>query len=248
MGAPVLQITEEMNSEFQALNFEGLETLVEVKTEAQIKREKWDKSKLTYFSGSEMERLCGYETKSELPDGAYSYISEKVYETVFGEKYKSDIFETEDVLRGRKYELPAVSAVEKETNISFSYTGENQKFFKRGGFGATPDGLSKMYSLEIKCPNFANHNKYKRMKKGEDLKKFEKKYWYQVQSEMFVTKRDKAIFASFYVNEKNGYTDLFWIIVNKCEKTQELIQERVNLANAEKRKQVRTYKKPVIIN
>ncbi|KAB1228485.1 YqaJ viral recombinase family protein [Chryseobacterium viscerum] len=245
---PTYSPTLEETDVIQALDFEGLETLTEVKTAVQIKREKWDKSKLTYFSGSEMERLCGYETKEELPDGAYSYISEKVYETIFGEKYKSDIYETEDILRGRKYELPAVSAVEKETNISFSYTGENQKFFKRGGFGATPDGLSKMYSLEIKCPNFANHNKYKRMKKGEDLKKFEKKYWYQVQSEMFCTNRDKAIFASFYVNEKTGYTDLFWIIVNKCDKTQELIQKRVNMANSEKRKQVKTYKKPVIID
>lgn len=247
MSAPVLQITEEMNSEFQALNFEGLDILIEVKTDAQIKRENWEKSRLGIFSGSEIIKLCGYETKSELPDGAYSYISEKVYETVFGEKYKGDIFETEDILRGRKYEPHAVAAVEKETNISFSFTGENQKFFRRGGFGSTPDGVSKIYALETKCPNFVNHNNFKRMKKGEDLKKFEKKYWLQVQSEMYCTKRDKAIFASFYVNEKNGYTDLFWIIVNKCDKTQELIQNRVNMANLEKRKQVKTYKKPIII-
>lgn len=245
---PTYSPTLEETDVIQALDFEGLEALIEVKTDAQIKREKWEKSRLTYFSGSDIIRLCGYETKDELPDGAYSYISEKVYETIFGEKYKGDIFETEDILRGRKYEPVAVAALEKETNISFSFTNENQKFFKRGGFGATPDGLSKMYALEIKCPNFANHNNFKRMKKGEDLKKFEKKYWFQVQSEMFVTKRDKAIFASFYVNEKTGYTDLFWIIVNKCDKTQDLIQNRVNMANLEKRKQVRTYKKPVIID
>lgn len=245
---PTYSPTLEEADVIQALDFEGLEALIEVKTDAQIKREKWEKSRLTYFSGSDIIRLCGYETKDELPDGAYSYISEKVYETIFGEKYKGDIFETEDILRGRKYEPVAVAALEKETNISFSFTNENQKFFKRGGFGATPDGLSKMYALEIKCPNFANHNNFKRMKKGEDLKKFEKKYWFQVQSEMFVTKRDKAIFASFYVNEKNGYTDLFYIVVHKCDKTQELIQNRVNMANIEKRKQVRTYKKPVIID
>ncbi len=242
--SPTLEETDVI----QALDFEGLETLDEVKTEAQINREKWDKVKLTHFSGSEMIRLCGNETKDELPEGAYTYISEKVYETIFGEKYKADIFETEDILRGQKYELPAVKAVEKDSNISFSFTGINQKFFKRGGFGATPDGLSKMYTLEIKCPNFANHNNFKRMKKGEELKKFEKKYWYQVQSQMFVTKRDKAIFASFYVNEKTGYTDLFWIIVNKCDKTQDLIQKRVHMANVEKRRQVKTYKKPLIID
>lgn len=242
MGAPVLQITEEMNLEFQALDFGGLEILKEVKTDAQIKRENWEKSRLTYFSGSDIIRLCGYEKKIELPDGAFSYISEKVYETIFGEKYKGDIYESEDILRGRKYEPIAVLELEKETNISFSYTNENQKFFKRSGFGATPDGLSKMYALEIKCPNFANHNNFKRMKKGEDLKKFEKKYWFQVQSEMYVTKRDKAIFASFYVNEKTGYTDLFWVVVEKCEETQQLILDRVTMANVEKRRQVKTYK------
>lgn len=245
---PTYSPTLEEADFIQTLDFEGLESLDEVKTVAQIKREKWEKSRLTYFSGSDIIRLCGYETKDELPDGAYSYISEKVYETIFGEKYKGDIFETEDILRGRKYEPVAVAALEKETNISFSFTNENQKFFKRGGFGATPDGLSKMYALEIKCPNFANHNNFKRMKKGEDLKKFEKKYWFQVQSEMFVTKRDKAIFVSFYVNEKNGYTDLFYIVVNKCDKTQDLIQNRVNMANLEKRRQVKTYKKPIIID
>lgn len=245
---PTYSPTLEEADVIQALDFEGLETLIEVKTEAQIKRENWEKSRLGIFSGSEIIKLCGYENKSELPEGAYSYISEKVYEIVFGEKYKGDIFESEDILRGRKYELHAVAAVEKETNISFSFTGQNQKFFKRGGFGSTPDGVSKMYALETKCPNFVNHNNFKRMKKGEDLKKFEKKYWLQVQSEMYCTKRDKAIFASFYVNEKTGYTDLFWIIVNKCDKTQELIQERVNMANVEKRKQVRTYKKPIIID
>lgn len=245
---PTYSPTLEEADFIQTLDFEGLESLDEIKTVAQIKREKWEKSRLTYFSGSDIIRLCGYETKDELPDGAYSYISEKVYETIFGEKYKGDIFETEDILRGRKYEPVAVAALEKETNISFSFTNENQKFFKRGGFGATPDGLSKMYALEIKCPNFSNHNNFKRMKKGEDLKKFEKKYWFQVQSEMFVTKRDKAIFASFYVNEKNGYTDLFYIVVNKCDKTQDLIQNRVNMANLEKRRQVKTYKKPIIID
>lgn len=247
MGAPVLQITEEMNSEFQALDFEGLETLTEVKTDAQIKREKWEKSRLGIFSGSSIIQLCGYETKNELPDGAYTYISEKVYEIIFGERYKES-FESRDILRGRNYEIEAIRALERETNISFSYTGENQKFFKRDGFGSTPDGVSKVFVAEIKCPDFTTHNKYKRIKKGEDLKKFEKKYWLQVQSEMYCTKRDKAIFASFYVNEKTGYTDLFWIIVNKCEKTQDFIKERVKLANIEKRKQVRTYKKPVIID
>lgn len=245
---PTYSPTLEEAEFIQTLDFEGLENLEEVKSDAQIKREKWEKSRLGIFSGSEIIKLCGYETKAELPDGAYTYISEKVYEIVFGEKYKGEIFETEDILRGRKYELEAVAAVERETNISFSFTGENQKFFKRGGFGSTPDGLSKMYSLETKCPNFVNHNNFKRMKKGEDLKKFEKKYWLQVQSEMYCTKRDKAIFASFYVNEKTGYRDLFWIIVNKCDKTQEFIQERVNMANVEKRRQVKTYPKPQIID
>ncbi|MDV7696256.1 YqaJ viral recombinase family protein [Chryseobacterium soli] len=240
---PFYSATLEEVEVIQALDFEGLDELQEVKTEAQIKRENWDKQRLGYPTGSEMIRLCGYETKSELPEGAYSYISEKVYERIFGEKYKDGIFETEDILRGRKYEPVAVKELEKDSNITFSFTGENQKFFKRSGFGATPDGLSKIYSLEIKCPNFANHSKFKRMKKGEDLKNIDKKYWFQVQSEMYCTKRDKAIFCSFYVNEKTGFTDLFWIIVNKCEKTQNLITERVRLANIEIRKEVKSYVK-----
>lgn len=238
---PFYSPTLEEAEEIQTLDFEGLNNLQEVKTEAQIKKENLEKSRLGYPTGSEIIRLCGYETKNELPEGAYSYISEKVYERLFNEKYKGEIFETEDILRGRKYEPVAVRALERDSNISFSYTGDNQKFFKRGGFGATPDGLSKNYSLEIKCPNFANHNKFKRMKKGEDLKNVEKKYWFQVQAEMFCTKREKAIFASFYVNEKTGFTDLFWIVINKCEKTQNLITERVKMANAEMRKQLRSY-------
>lgn len=222
---------------------QAIETRENTKTNSQIKRENWEKSRLGIFSGSEIDRLCSYETKAELPEGALTYVSEKVYETLFGEKYKGEIFESEDILRGRKYEPVAIQYLEKETNISFSYTGENQKFFKRSGFGSTPDGLSKRYSLEVKCPNFVNHNKFKRMKKGEDLKSVNKKYWLQVQSEMYCTKRDKAIFCSFYINEKTGFTDLFWIIVNKCEKTQELITERVRLANIEKRRDLKSYTK-----
>ena len=236
----MLQIVEELQTEIQTLDFGGLANLKEYKTEAQKKREKWEKSKLGYFSGSSISRLCGYETKKELPDGAFSYISEKVYERIFSEKY-NEIFETEDILRGRNYESVAIAELEKETKISFSFINEDQKFFKKHGFGATPDGVSRQYTVEIKCPRFVNHNAFKRMTKGEDLKKVSKEYWYQVQSQMLVTGKKKSIFCSYYINEKTGFTDLFWIIIDQCEKTQAFILERVKMALEEFEKQLKTY-------
>lgn len=232
-------LTEEMQVEFQSLDFGALDSLDKVITPEEIAHKKWLQSRLGILSGSQIHKLCTYKTKDELPSGAYDYISEKVYERVFGEQM--DYYESPEMEHGKKYEMTAVAMVEAETNISFSQTGADQKFLVKDNVGATPDGVSKQYILECKCPGFKAHNKYKRMKSGADLEKTEEKYWLQMQTEMLTAGKKKGIFASLYVHETTGFKDLFWIVVDACGRTQTLIKRRAELAEIEIQKQVANY-------
>ena len=233
-------LTKDQALEFQALDFGGLDSLKEVKTEAQIKREEWLKSKLGIISASSVHKLCGTKTKDiwNTKEG-WDYISELVHERLF--KVSLDKFVTQAMINGTEREPLVVRAVEKEFNIDFDYTLDNQKFIVKNGIGATPDGLSKQFNLETKCPEFLSHCRYKRMQKGSDLETVEPKYWYQVQTQMLVTGKNKTIFASYFLNENTGYADLFTIIVDACPITQEFIQTRCKLANEIIEKELKTF-------
>lgn len=231
--------------DFETLSAEhesALNKIRELEEEDKITKE-WKKTRFGYPSGSEIIRICGYENKNELPEGAYTYISEKVFEIVFQDEYKN--LELPQFDKGKNYELEAVKEVEIATGLTFKNTGKEQKFLihESGDFGSTPDGTSTNYTLEVKCPDFIAHNKFKRMKSGSELEKADKKYWLQVQTEIMCGKKKAGIFGSYYVNEKTGFTDLFWIRIDGCERTQNLIKSRAKLATIEIKKQVKEYQK-----
>jgi hypothetical protein len=65
-------------------------------------------------------------------------------------------------------------------------------------FCGTPDGETATHILEVKCPyNGGNHIKNTLIRDSADLKQIRTEYYWQVQSNMWLSGKDKAYFISF---------------------------------------------------
>lgn len=74
-------------------------------------------------------------------------------------------------------------------------------------FAASPDGLHKDFVLEIKCPNTPNT-----FQQYIDVDKLSKKYFAQIQLQMFVTEKTKALLAVASLDfEKTRNITKVWI-------------------------------------
>lgn len=97
--------------------------------------------------------------------------------------------ETEAITRGKKLEPEVLKVVATIKNIRIDRTGLflNKEY---PIFGASPDGISEEYVIEIKCP-FSTKTVERYIKNGIISKKF----YYQVQLQMMFAKRQKALFC-----------------------------------------------------
>lgn len=74
-------------------------------------------------------------------------------------------------------------------------------------FAASPDGLHEDFVLEIKCPNTQ-----KTFETYVDVNKLSKKYFAQIQLQMFITGKSKALLAVASLNfEKTRNITKIWI-------------------------------------
>ena len=74
-----------------------------------------------------------------------------------------------------------------------------------GLYGGTPDGLTAMGIVQIKCPyNYVNHLNYGLVNSQEYFKKKYKEYYWQCQSDMLVSEREYCDFVSYCPDMPEG--------------------------------------------
>ena len=153
----------------------------------------WHDKRLGRFTSSKSSVLLS--PKGILTAGAETYIYECAIESITGH-HEEIQFLPASIRWGEDNEAYAKQYIENK------FLGEE---IREVGFledvynsGASPDGIINDYTIELKCPfNLINHFKAFEMQTGEDLKKFNAKYFHQVQCQMHATNKDKGYFFTF---------------------------------------------------
>lgn len=116
---------------------------------------------------------------------------------------------TEAVLRGKRLETAVIKQVEKLRNIHICKAG----FFCKPEypiFGASPDGLSTEFCIEVKCPR-----ECKSVKNYVENGTIKDKYLCQLQMQMFFCDKRKGLFCIAHPNfENNSEVDIYEISAN----------------------------------
>lgn len=155
----------------------------------------WDLARLGRFTSSRIHVLMG---DKPLSDGAMTYIYHKVGETLTNKTtaVDDDVIEDENTQWGKEYEPEAIRRFGTEKGIEFLVT---QKMIcnPETKFSSTPDAIwvhgksvlkedqYNVSTLEVKCPR--KYHKFIPLwecKTPEQLKKFNKSYYWQVIDQM----------------------------------------------------------------
>ena len=167
-----------------------------LKTTEEIRAD-WLAQRMGRFTASQFYRLMTCINKSELPDGAKTYVNETVAECLVIPG-SSDGYVSAEMQWGIDNEAAAVAAFVAATGLSVSAHGSNQVFIEYGDHaGATPDGMMINAGLELKCPKSVTHLGYLKIKTTEDLKSICPNYYWQVQGSMMITGLKRWYFASY---------------------------------------------------
>lgn len=196
------------------------------------KREIWQKQRLGKFTASNIYKLMTYEDKNELSKGAITYIEDVCLEILTNGESKEE-FISPAMQRGNDKELEAVAMFESLTGLNCFATGEEQEFIEvNEHFGGTPDGLfGKDGIIEVKCPKSKTHFfNLKNLKTVADLKKHYPEYYWQIQANLYATKRKTAFFISFDDRFVNQETHLFFLKVPKVTEDINKLKTKLKLA------------------
>lgn len=166
----------------------------------------WHQQRLAKFTASEIYRLLkSGKAKDQLfGDGAMTYIREVISEIVTGQSSEMEYGTIKALEWGASQEVDAVAELVKRTGWEIEYFGiGNPKFFPYNAFsGGSPDGLTALRVVEIKCPyNSANHVKFLMGARSSDpaawLAKNSEQYYAQIQFNMMCCKREAATLISY---------------------------------------------------
>ncbi|MDB0612336.1 YqaJ viral recombinase family protein [Tenacibaculum maritimum] len=226
MNKPININLEELRAEHES----ALNSL-----KADKKKEEWLEKKRGKFSSSEAGRLMTYEDKiNTFPKGADAYVLEKVIEIL---THKTEEGYTDaSMRRGNDNEKAAMERFMKETGIEVYNYGEDQEFITLGSnFGCTPDGLiGEDGGAETKCPDSKTHFIYLKIKTVEEFKKICKKYYWQIQTSMYVTGRQYWYFISFDDRFKDESKQLYKLKIPRCQ--EDIDKFKIRLTEAIKKK------------
>lgn len=186
--------------------------------EVEQRSEEWRKGRHGKFTASEIHKLMGIKGLGET---GKSYAIEKAIEELYGDMEENFIsfdmqkgIETEPLAFEKFSELKSLDFIDVK-NCSFFKICENS--------GASPDGIvGENDILEIKCPKSTTFFK---LVADEEV---DKKYFYQMQMQMLSTGGKKAHFFNYLIHEGKEFHHE--IIVPRCEKTIELMKERIEEA------------------
>lgn len=211
--------------EVETLNLPNLHSAVISETEID-REEAWLKQRKGKFTASEFDRLMGYEDKDAFPDGAITYVTEKVLEIVTTGENKQ--ISSASVAWGSDTEIEAVEEFVKKTGLDVFNYGDDQEFAELGmHIGCTPDGLiGTDQGIESKCPDSKTHLYYLETLNLENFKSLCKKYYWQIQGSMYITGRKSWYFISYDPRFKN---------VNKRLFVLEIVRNDIDIAKLEKR-------------
>jgi exodeoxyribonuclease (lambda-induced) len=182
----------------------------------------WHEQRKGKFTASEIHKLMGARGLGET---GKSYAIDKAIEQLYGEVEEN--FVSYDMERGTELE-PLAFAKFKDLKALDFIEVSNCGFFEIGkNAGASPDGLvGDDAILEIKCPR--NSTFFKLVATNE----IDIKYIYQMQMQMFATKRKKAYFFNYAIIDGKE----FWheIVVERDEEICLKIASRILEATNEK--------------
>lgn len=168
----------------------------EIATQNQSKSSQWFKLRWGRITASKFYEAAHCRTT----DGS-------LIETILG---ASKPIETTAMLRGKTLEPEVLKIVETIRNIKILKCGLilNKEY---PFFGASPDGLSKEYCIEVKCPS-KNKTVENYIKDGE----INKKYLSQMQLQMLFAKKNKSLFCIASPNfEHNKEVDIYEVDFNQ---------------------------------
>lgn len=180
--------------------------------------DEWLRSRNGKFTASEIHKLMGIKGLGET---GKSYAIEKAIEQLFGDMEEN--FISFDMQKGIELEPLAFAKFKDLKELDFIEV-KNCSFFKIcENSGASPDGIvGENDILEIKCPK---SNTFFKLVADEEI---DKKYFYQMQMQMLATGGEKAYFFNYLIHEGEEFHHE--IIVKRCEKTIELMKERIEEA------------------
>lgn len=186
--------------------------------EIEQRSEEWRKGRHGKFTASEVHKLMGIKGLGET---GKSYAIEKAIEELYGDMEENLI--SYDMQKGIELEPLAFAKFKELKDLDFIEV-LNCSFFKIDEHsGTSPDGIvGENDVLEIKCPK--SNTFFKLVADGE----VDKKYFYQMQMQMMSTGGKQAHFFNYLIHD--GEEFYHEIIVPRCEKTIELMRERIKEA------------------
>lgn len=168
----------------------------------------WDKLRLGRFTGSGISALLtDPKTKAakeagELSETAKKYIYEKAMETVTGQSANEATSRAIDW--GNEWEEHALRELQKSLDSPEESTKLKPSFrLFNDYFGCSPDAFMiepnfGAVGVEIKCPwNSVNHYLHSQVQNGEDLKRVNSDYYWQILGNCLTFSLPAWIFASY---------------------------------------------------
>ncbi|AZA49782.1 hypothetical protein EG346_17050 [Chryseobacterium carnipullorum] len=178
--------------------------------------EEWLNFRASYFTASEIYKILSEpKNKAEvLSVGAKTYVSDCVAEMLSPPEpqFYNAAMERGNEVEPRVAERIATELGKTVNDDDFIYTSVGERIFfynDEYNLGSTPDVIILNNMIcEVKCPKSKTHLKYLMIKSAEDFFKVSKdeapsskdslkKYYGQMQLNMFLTNTDKCLFVSF---------------------------------------------------
>lgn len=181
--------------------------------------EEWFEVRKGKFTASNIYKICG---KSIDTQTAETYILEKLSERLGVSTIQ---YQTDSMRWGEETEPLAFDVVNKFEKFKESTFKPYNDYF-----GGSPDGVNTEKILEIKCPyNPVEHLRHLKIINGLTLKQIKPEYYWQIQANMLVFDRQKALFASFDPR-LNHEKLIHMVVIERDLEASKLILERVQQA------------------
>lgn len=203
--------------------------------------ERWRQERLGKFTASKVGVLLQKGTKGKVfGETALKYIRSRRGEIINREP-SAELVGIKAIEWGHKYEPEAIVAFGEWLGKEVKhFGGSDPKFFphpKHPRFaGGSPDGMDldeKEFAIEIKCPQWEQHDEYFEIKNAEELKENDthaKPYYSQLQFNMFCAGVKKGYFISYHPSPLIPEMRLRVIEVPYDEEHINLLNERLELA------------------
>ena len=185
------------------------------------------------ITSSEVYKIIPEGRKDTFTQSGKSYIKLKAAEYLTQEPNQRPT--TYAMEWGNSHEFEAILELQRRIGKEIEYFGNGNPYFLEGSrfYGGSPDGVLEDYVIEVKCPfNSNEHLEHLLMNTHEDLKDYAPEYYWQIVSNMVLSKKSKAMFVSYdpRFTEEHRIKVLEFSLIDDDAK---LLKERVELASKE---------------